>query len=548
MRITVRAQQAHEIGGELISLAFVAPARTSRGEAKAKSGAGSRAKAGAKKARKKKKKGEDDAEPLPLPRALARLDRDLGHAISQRLALGDFEAKAGQSIVVHPGIEGAPTRVQLVGLGTASKATPETLRRAAARAASWATDHDATGISIWLPSVRGLDASDAFAAAAEGAVLGAYRFDRYKSGDRSTALRRVRLVADRVSDLAAVRKRVKHGLIAARGQVLARDLSNEPPNELPPAAVARHARRIARSTGLRCKVLGPAELERRKMNALLAVGAGSAATPRLIVLEHRPKGAVGKGTICIIGKGITFDSGGLSLKPATGMLEMKHDMSGAATVMGAMQAAAELGLPVHLVGIVAAAENMPSGTASRPGDVVTSMSGKTIEILNTDAEGRVVLADALHYANVEYAPDAMVDVATLTGAVMVALGPWATGVFGRAQDEALVEELQAAGDASGELMWPLPLLREHTGIMKSKVADLKNTGGPHGGGSTAAAFLAEFAGETPWVHLDIAGSGMTSQSTPYHRGGGTGVGVRTLLEWIQARSQRGRKDGRTKRR
>jgi len=359
----------------------------------------------------------------------------------------------------------------------------------------------------------------------------------------------VHLVADRIAELAEARRAVKRARIAADGQVLARDLSNEPPNELPPAALARRARSVARATGLRCKVLGPAELTRHGMHALLAVGAGSAATPRLVVLEHRPKGRSAKrgaGPLCVVGKGITFDSGGLSLKSATGMIDMKHDMSGAAAVVGLMQAVAELDLPMYVVGIVAAAENMPSGHASRPGDVVRAMSGKTIEILNTDAEGRVVLADALHYANVEYAPEAMIDVATLTGAVMVALGPWATGVFTR--DDELAGEIRDAGHESGELMWRLPLLPEHTKMMQSKVGDLKNTGGQHAGGSTAAAFLAEFAGETPWVHLDIAGSGMTSQSTPYHRGGGTGVGVRTLLAWIQARSTTGRDGRRTKRR
>ncbi len=541
MQITLRAQPAHELRGDSISLALLAPAPSR--DAKPKRGARAKKRAS--------KKRSDATEALPLPRGLAAFDRALGGAISARLAVGDFQAKAGQSIVVHPGVEGAPKRVQLVGLGPASKAELEIVRRAAARAASWGTDHGATSLGLWIPPVRGLDQADAFAAAAEGCVLGAYRFDRYKSGKRASAPRRVALASDKVSDLAAAKRRVQQGRVAAEGQVLARDLSNEPPNELPPAALAREARRVARATGMRCTVLGPAELERMKMKALLAIGQGSAATPRLIVLEHKPKGAASKsseGPLCVVGKGITFDSGGLSLKSGAGMMDMKHDMSGAATVVGVMQAVAELNLPIHVVGIVAAAENMPSGTAARPGDVVRAMSGKTIEILNTDAEGRVVLADALHYANVKYSPAAMIDIATLTGAIMVALGPWATAVFGRAQDGGLVEEVREAGDASGELMWPMPLLPEHTRMMQSKVADLKNIGGRDAGGSTAAAFLAEFAGETPWVHLDIAGSGMTSQSTAYHRGGGTGVAVRTLLEWIQARSPRGQTNRRTKRR
>jgi len=525
MQITARTQPAEDLKATSIALGLVAP----NDEA-------------------------NEDEGIALPRALARLDRALDFALSTRLGVGDFRARAGQTAVLHPGIEGGPERVQLIGLGPAAKADGETMRRAAARASAWATDHGAKSLALFLPAVRGLAQPDAFSAAAEGVVLGAYRFDRYKSGQKASPPGRVQLVADRMADLPEVRREVKRGRIAALAQCLARDLSNEPPNELPPAALAREARKVARSAGLRCKVLAPAELAKRDMNALLAVGAGSAAGPRLIVLEHRPKGRAakkGEGPLCIVGKGITFDSGGLSLKSSTGMIEMKHDMAGAATVVGLMKAVGELDLPVHVVGIVAAAENMPSGNAARPGDVVRAMSGKTIEILNTDAEGRVVLADALHYANVEYAPSAMIDVATLTGAVMMIMGPWATAMFSK--DDDLVEEIREAGDESGELMWPLPLLPEHSKIMKSRVADLKNTGGSHGGGSTAAAFLAEFAGETPWVHLDIAGSGMTSQSTPYHRGGGTGVGVRTLLAWIQARShrdqkERGRKDGRKKRR
>jgi leucyl aminopeptidase len=288
---------------------------------------------------------------------------------------------------------------------------------------------------------------------------------------------------------------------------------------------------VARQVGLKSQVFGVPELRKRKMEALLAVGAGSARPPRLVVLEHVPKRAKGAPTLCLVGKGITFDSGGLSIKPAAGMEEMKHDMSGAAAVVGALRACALLGVPQHVVGIIAAAENLPSGTAYRPGDVLRSASGKTIEVLNTDAEGRVVLADALHYAVTEYAPAAVVDLATLTGACVVSLGRWASGLFGN--DEKLVERVRQAGEATHERAWPMPLWPGHRKAIKSEIADVKNTGaGREAGSSTAAAFLATFVGEVPWAHLDIAGTGWTSHPGAYQPRGATGVGVRLLLELL----------------
>ena len=281
------------------------------------------------------------------------------------------------------------------------------------------------------------------------------------------------------------------------------------------------------------------ELKKRKMGAILAVGGGSANPPRLVVMEHnaqrnargRKKGGRRLPTICLIGKGITFDSGGISIKPSPGMDEMKHDMSGAATVVGAMRAIALLNLPLHVVGILAAAENLPSGTAYRPGDVVTTASKKTIEVLNTDAEGRVVLADALHYAHTEYEPVAMVDLATLTGACVVALGKAASGLFGN--NDRLVEHIRRAGEATAERMWPMPLFEEHRKAVKSQIADVKNTAGREAGSSTAAAFLQAFVGDTPWVHLDIAGTGWTGKTGAYQPRGATGVGVRMLLEALR---------------
>jgi leucyl aminopeptidase len=294
---------------------------------------------------------------------------------------------------------------------------------------------------------------------------------------------------------------------------------------------------MARRSGLRCQVMDVAELKRRKMGGVLAVGQGSARPPRVIVLEHgRPArkaaGARKQPTFCLVGKGITFDSGGISIKPSASMDEMKHDMGGAAAVIGAMRAIAELKLPLHVVAVIASAENMPDGNAYRPGDVVRSHSGKTIEVLNTDAEGRIVLADALHYAIDKWDPVAVVDLATLTGACQVALGPWASGLLGN--DDALIEKVRAAGQASGEPAWPLPLFDAHKQAMTSTIADLKNSGGRFAGASTAAGFLSSFVGDTPWVHLDIAGTGWTSTQGPYQPRGGTGVGVRLVVELLRS--------------
>jgi leucyl aminopeptidase len=343
----------------------------------------------------------------------------------------------------------------------------------------------------------------------------------------------VTLLLPRSQNLRTSRDAARRGVVIAESQNVARELSNLPPNVLSPEQLAQEARTVAREVGLSIRVFDVPELERRKMGAILAVGGGSARPPRLVALEYAPKGAKKtRPALCIVGKGITFDSGGISIKPAQGMDEMKHDMSGAATVIGVLRACALLALPIRVVGVIGAAENLPDGTAYRPGDIVTAASGKTIEVLNTDAEGRVVLADALHYAKTEYDPAAIVDLATLTGACVVALGRWATGLFG--SHKGLIEALRAAGEKTGELAWPMPLLDGHKREIKSEVADIKNSGGRQAGASTAAAFLSHFVGETPWAHLDIAGTAWTTSATcGYQPRGATGVGVRLLLEMLR---------------
>src|SRR5262245_56608857 len=477
------------------------------------------------------------AAPSRLPAGAAALDRGLGGPLAAVVASGDFTGKAGETQLVYPRDSGAAPRVLLLGIGEETKLDAEALRSAAGSAIGQAAARKAARVVFAVPALRKLKPAAALQALAEGAVLASHRFDTYLRDDsdapgRVTALT---LCLERGAQLAAARAAVRTGVILAESQNVARQLSNEPASALPAAALAAAAQRVAREVGLRVRVLDAPELRRRKMGGMLAVGQGSANPPRLIVLEHgRPaakRGGRKRETVCLVGKGITFDSGGISIKPSAGMEEMKHDMSGAAAVVGALRACALLRVPQHVVGVIGAAENMPSGTAYRPGDVVTSMSGKTIEVLNTDAEGRVVLADALHYARTQYQPASMIDLATLTGACVVALGKWASGLFGN--DEKLIERVRRAGEATGERVWPMPLWDAHKKHVRSKIATVKNTGVRDAGSSTAAAFLAAFVGDTPWVHLDIAGTAWATQPGPYQTIGATGVGVRLLIDLLQ---------------
>ena len=487
--------------------------------------------------------------PSALPQGLSGLDRRMGGRLSDAIRSGDFKAGAGDRLTIYGPKSAKIVRCIFIGLGEADAVDDAALRNLGGRVGRETGRAGYGRIVLVVPPGTGLAGERATAPLTEGIFLGAYQFDRYKTGAKKKAGQKTKGKAKnaksnstiriayvrKAKNLSALRATAKSASQVAESQTLARDLSNEPPNTIYPETLASEARKMARSVGLKCQVMAVPELERRGMGALLAVGQGSLRPPRMIVLEH---GATAKrkkaGTIAMIGKGITFDSGGLSLKSAGGMLEMKHDMHGAASVIGAMRAIALLDLPIHVVAVIAAAENMPSAKAYRPSDIIESASGQTIEIVNTDAEGRLVMADALDYAAKTYKPDAMIDIATLTGAAMMAFGPWATAGLGN--DEDVLEELCAAGRQTGETVWPMPLLDVHEKAMRSKVADWKNSGGRDAGISTAGAFLRGFVRDVPWVHLDIAGSGMTGNQTPLHIGGGTGVGVRLLTEWVRARS------------
>jgi len=330
----------------------------------------------------------------------------------------------------------------------------------------------------------------------------------------------------------ACKEGTRIGEAMARAQNLARTLQSRPGNVATPTHLAEEAKRIAGELGMSVEVLGPEELLAEKMGALLAVSRGSAEEPRLIVLEHRG-GSSDDPPLVLVGKGLTFDAGGISLKPAKGMEDMKFDMSAGAAVLGAMHAVAELDLPINVIGVVPSSENLVNGRALKPGDIIRTRSGRTVEVLNTDAEGRLILCDALDYV-LRFDPAAIVDCATLTGAAVVGLGHHASAVLGT--DEDMVRELREVGDEVGERCWPLPLWEEYRKQLGSSAADLKNIGGRAGGTITAACFLREFVGDVPWAHLDIAGTAYGTEPLPYQRKGGYGIPTRLLAEWVRSRS------------
>jgi leucyl aminopeptidase len=470
-----------------------------------------------------------------LPRFLRGLDAALGGTIRGYFETGDFTGKAQETIQL-PAQGVAARRVHLIGLGEAKEVDGEVMRRAAGGAVTAAMRRKGRSLALLVPPVRRLPPAALGQALTEGALLGTYRFDGYRTLEEPTPpVDDLELI---VSDsrAAGARQGVRVGRIVAEATNFARDLSNEPGSVHTPVWLADQTRRMARGTGLRVRILDEAELEKHKMGGLLAVGRGAKNPPRLIVVEHNApaRGSKGRGpkraTVALVGKGITFDTGGVSIKPAASMEEMKHDMSGGAAVLGAMRAVAELKLPLHVVGIVAAAQNMPGQDAYLPGDVVRTASGKTIEILNTDAEGRIVLSDALHHAT-SFEPAAIIDLATLTGAKVIALGEHCCAVMGN--DDKLIGRIREAGDRSHERAWPLPLWREHKEQIKSRVADMKNTAGRNASSITAAALLSHFVGDFPWAHLDIAGNESVKSDQAYCVQGATGFGVRLLVELLR---------------
>ncbi len=463
-----------------------------------------------------------------LPAELKTVDAKLNGAIAHAIKGKEFEGEWLQFRLVST-LDKIPAKnILLLGLGKQKDANSETLRRAAGLSAKIVRDF--CGITEYATTLHSLDVPgtsrhERAQAVAEGSVLGAYQYIKYRTvdKDRIKVLSRVTLVGDGVEAV------VKKGVIIAECSNLVRDLANEPASNLKPEQLANTAKELTK-LGVKVTVYDKKGIEKLGLTALLAVNRGSVNEPRFVIMEYN---GGGRKKVALVGKGITFDSGGLNLKPEEGMLSMKHDMAGAATVIAAVRAAALLKLKVHVVGVFAATENMPGMDAYKPGDVVPTYSGKTIEIANTDAEGRVILADALAYTEKNLKPDAMIDLATLTGACVVALGGVCAGIMGR--DKKLIEHLIKSGTATGERLWELPFFQEYHEQVKSEIADVRNLGiiRKEAGAITAGAFLAAFVEKTPWAHIDIAGPAWAEQDLEYVRKGGTGFGVRLLVHALE---------------
>lgn len=460
------------------------------------------------------------------------VDARLDGALSAALRDADFSGKVGKTMVI-PTLGRLPVRrVVVTGIGDGAS-TANDLRRAWAVAARAARDAGARSVVSAAPPTGDLGEERAYRAAVEGVRLGLYEFLEYRTLDRPE--KRVERF-DIAGESDAARRGLAAGEAVASAVSLARDLVNQPADALYPERLAAIAQETASAAGLECVVHDPAALQDLGAGAILAVGKGSIRGPRLIHLTYRPRGT-SRGTIGLVGKAITFDTGGVNLKPTgSGLEHMKSDMAGGAAVLATMTALAALDIPFTVHGVIAAAENMLSGSAFRPGDVLRAMNGKTIEVISTDAEGRLVLADALTYTARQGA-EVLIDLATLTGAAVVALGRQGTALYGT--DQALVDDLVAATDLSGEKLWPMPLWDEYRELIRGDVADLKNSGGRAGGSITAALFLREFTEGKPWAHLDIAGPAWADKVTDYAGKGGTGHGVSTLLAFLERRATQG---------
>ncbi|MFC2044248.1 leucyl aminopeptidase [Chloroflexota bacterium] len=460
----------------------------------------------------------------------AIVDEALGRAISQLIGQGEIKGKHKEITIIHSLGRVPAGKVVVCGLGEKSKLTIDKIRGAVAETCRLIRQRNTVNIAI-IPmgaSIAGITTESSSQAITEGALLGLYTFRKHITKEPEyTEIKHLTIVDTDKSKLPALEQGSCKGRIMAEATNLARDMVNEPANNMTPSHMAEIAVRLASAYGLGLTILERDKIQELGMGALLAVAQGSQQPPKFIVLRYEANESTE--SVALIGKGITFDSGGISIKPSEGMGEMKGDMAGGATVMAAITAIAQLKPKINVMAIVAATENMPSGAALKPGDIIKAMNDKTIEIASTDAEGRLTIADALAYANKEGAK-VIVDIATLTGACRVALGDVTTGIFGN--NEELINKVIANGAEAGELIWQMPMYEEYKEQNKSDVADIKNVGSRYGGAITAAQFLAEFAGDTSWVHLDIAGTSMSEKEHNYLVKGATGVAVRTLVNLI----------------
>ncbi len=460
---------------------------------------------------------------------LKTLDKAVGGLISEVIKSEEFAGKEGETAYFHvSGKDLKARRLLLIGCGDRAAYKSAQITQLGGAASRFLRGKNVKTIAI-VPRADG-DAERAAQMVVVGAIMGLFELDKYRTKEKE--LRELKSVTVMIegADKKAVQRGVDRGRIIGESTNFTRDLANEPGGYMTPTILAARAKQVAKEFGLSIDILDQRQMEKLGMGSLLGVSRGSDEPPKLIVMKYKPAKSSSKDLLALVGKGITFDSGGISLKPGENMELMKYDMTGAATVIGTMRAIAQLKPSIPVLGVAPCSENLPSGKATKPGDILKAMTGKTIEVINTDAEGRLVLADAIAYAR-KLGATKIIDMATLTGAVSIALGDVNTAILGT--DQNLIDEVIASGVEVGEKFWQLPLDNEYTKQIKSDIADIKNVGGKKAGTITAAAFLKEFAEETPWAHLDIAGTAWGDPATPFRSKGPTGVAVRTLVEFIE---------------
>jgi leucyl aminopeptidase len=474
-----------------------------------------------------------EVKPQPV---LLTSDEKVRSAAAGVLSSGEYKAGPNETVLLHAPAGLAAKRLLIVGLGKKAKATVHAVRNAAGTAVRYTKPRAIRELTVAVPEAVAesgvtLAVEACTRAVAEGALVGDFDPDTYRSERKDVSVQALTVAGSASGDQSAIRTAFNEGVIIGESQNFTRTLVNEPGNKLTPTVLGQRAAEMAKEVGLKSEVYSTDKLHELKMGAFWSVSQGSAEPPALIVLKYEPEGVTDGPVLGLVGKGITFDTGGISIKPADNMEKMKYDMAGGAAMIGAMRAIALLKPKVRVIGIVCAAENMPDGKAQKPGDVQTAMSGKTIEIINTDAEGRLVLADGITYAR-SLGATHLIDAATLTGACVVALGMINGGAF--SNDDATFEKFQTALGTSGEKFWRMPLADEYYDMIRSDIGDIKNTGGRWGGAITAAEFLHAFAEDTPWIHLDIAGLAWVEENKPFIAKGPSGVGVRSILEWVRS--------------
>ncbi len=471
-------------------------------------------------------------ESAKMPNDLVELDRHTDGSIKKAYSLGDFTGKSKQSTMIYCGCNKCSGRILLLGLGVQKDFELDVLRKSAALAVKQADKIKAGSIAICLDVPKSVSPQDKAKVISEGLVIGRYEYvEQFSEPAGKLGSMKAVIVAWNQQDVAPMKKGAKTGIALAEAQNYARYLGNKTGAEINPVTLANEARKLARKVGLKCKIFDDKELTSLQMGGILAVGQGSATKPRMIMLEYTGNKSSKSPDVVIVGKAITFDSGGISLKPGAGMHEMKFDKCGGCDAFGIMQAVSSLKLKKNVVALIPSAENMPDSHSYRPGDIIKTYSGKTVEIQNTDAEGRMILCDAISYAVKKLKPKAVIDMATLTGACIISLGHHKAALF--SNNDTLVKELVSASETAGEPVWHMPCDRPYADQLKSDCADLRNIGGREGGSATAAAFLREFAGEEiSWAHIDIAGVAWTTKPTDIASSGATGYIVRTVAEYL----------------